>query len=306
MAGNIGELGDVVHQIFDDQLGALVAAAAERADVMAQAFDGLGPGSSNEHFLALREQLAEAKRALGEAAVAAGAMEQSKANLMANWGIDLGVAEQATSEAAVRYGQAATYPDTTAAAKGPSSASREALLGAECQTRLNTPWTKLVELATEGGYTKHQITRTLGVLRRAEISTARDTMLVGGNSLLRLDNLGYNGIRLITECLAKHFPETPLPLNPDPRLAAKLCQSLEDVPWYCASPAWGRVISGQRLAGGRSPYIGERMPSMHDLVNRPWRDLFEPEVVKLLEASHLYSTVERYVTAFNDEKSIRA
>jgi hypothetical protein len=142
--------------------------------------------------------------------------------------------------------------------------------------------------------------RAIASSRDSGIRTVRDLLVIGEARLKAVPNLGPKGRDEIKARLKRICPEAPLSRNPDPSIAARFCESLDDVPMW--------VIHESDYLHLRPDVEGV---SVQDILTRPIEDFFcgsafdskaPPRDWHIEHYAKLRERAQNYANQFNEAK----
>jgi hypothetical protein len=154
---------------------------------------------------------------LGETVVALGGLQEAKDALLAAWGI------------------AGNPPPATAVPgemRQPVSTDSE--LSNEMLQELETDVLVLCTETQDIGFDPSFKLRVGRLLKKRGVNTARDLLIMGRNNLEGLYGMGSTKAQVVEEEMKRHFPDMKWPKRALPELAARVCPTLRDVPWFVA------------------------------------------------------------------------
>jgi hypothetical protein len=251
---DIGEVGSTVADVFGpqaDELMAQLQTAGETAAAMQSRFTVATEASANQLVSELHVRLYDIIQGIGAITAAVAATQEPKSQLLDAWGIT-------------------------------ASRSRTAFSIGHTVANLETPHTKPLEyrLATDLRSLERFASDSTGTARaaltameRQDLRTPRDALLMGATGLAAVRDMGGKRLGWVRTALSKHTPEIPLPDKPDPALAARLCDSLRDVPLSILDPGrnfigYHNILDDRKLASDPA-----HVPvSIHDILQDPLFD----------------------------------
>lgn len=255
------EVGAALHDLLDpaqtDGLHQMVEATIARALTVQQGVTEVLAGSRNEHAQALRARLADVTQALGDIAANLAFMDGSHAALRATWGLGGGSSIDA---------QTAHAGDALAAAP-PNPDYLRSVVQARLDRTVDTMFKQDARPPT--GPARAQGTLIAGELGACGVQSAGDVLLVGRRALLTFPRMSTGRVDMLATALRTAYPDVPLLERPGPAFAARLRNSLDQVPWACLvmyPDVWGTgykrtasvqdilTLPRERLLGGLSDY----------------------------------------------------
>lgn len=113
-----------------------------------------------------------------------------------------------------------TYEDS----EGTDEAERQKLLAAPIDESISHG------LAASFGLVGNTRTRTLNSLRKENVQSLRDMLIVGSKQVNDMRNIGERAMLLFNAAIQLADSNLDWPVRPDPRYAATLCTSMDQVP----------------------------------------------------------------------------